>query len=88
MILRPEISICNSLFTTSANNNGATFSGLVSLANGYLDSTSWTETAELVLLDDGSHQPFLVEVPEPSTIVMLIIGLLSIGSFKLIRRRR
>jgi PEP-CTERM motif len=77
-----------SLLTTSTNNNGATFSGLVSLANGYLDSTSWTETADLVLLDDGSHQPFLVEVPEPSTIAMLIIGLLSLGSMKLIRRKR
>ena len=62
----------------SPNNNGATWygeKGLVDLANGFLDSSTWTSQADLVLLDDGTKQPFLVEVvPEPATMCLLGLG--------------
>jgi hypothetical protein len=76
----------SSLNVNSSNNNGATYAGLVNLANGYLDSSNWTGSADLILLDDGTYQPFLVEVPEPSTITLLV-GLLTIGSMGLLRRK-
>ena len=75
-----------SLNVNSGNNNGATYADLVSLANGYLDSGSWNSNTDLVLLNDGTYQPFLVEVPEPSTITLLA-GLLAIGSMGFLRRK-
>ena len=67
------------LNTSSSNNNGATFDGLIALTNDYLNSNNWTNLADLVMLDDGTHQPFAVEVPEPATVVLLGLGGLLFG---------
>jgi hypothetical protein len=65
------------LVTTSANNNGATFNSLVGYANTYLNSNTWTDKAELLLLPANGYQPFIVEtVPEPATMVLLGLGTL------------
>jgi len=71
------------LNTNSPNNNGATLTGLIGQAETYLDSSLWTAQADLVLLDDGTHQPFIAEIPEPATLVLL-----GLGSLTLLRRRR
>ncbi len=71
------------LNTSSSNNNGATFSGLINLANNYLDSGNWTGQASLVKLYDGDNQPFIVEVPEPTT-----LALFGLGGLLLRRKRR
>ena len=62
------------LNTSSPNNNGATWSDIVSYANTYLNCTTWTQQADLVYLDAPSYQAFLVEIPEPATLLLLGIG--------------
>ncbi|OHB54753.1 MAG: hypothetical protein A2Y07_05895 [Planctomycetes bacterium GWF2_50_10] len=65
----------SNLVTASANNNGATFNDLVSYANTYLTSSTWTDKAELLLLPASGCQPFIVEiVPEPATVALLGLG--------------
>jgi hypothetical protein len=64
------------LVTTSANNNGATFDDLVAYANTYLDSSTWTDKADLLVLNAPGYQAFIVEVPEPATIALLGMGAL------------
>jgi hypothetical protein len=71
-----------SLNTSSGNNNGATYADLVTLANYYVNSANWTTSADLIMLDDGTYQPFVVAVPEPAT-----IGLLAFCSLSMLRRK-
>ncbi|MHB0947209.1 MAG: PEP-CTERM sorting domain-containing protein [Sedimentisphaerales bacterium] len=62
------------LNTSSSNNNGATFANLVSYANTYLNSNTWTQKAELLILPATGYQPFIVEIPEPATMCLLGLG--------------
>jgi hypothetical protein len=78
------------LVTSSSNNNGATFAALVSYANTYLNSSTWTDRADLLVLTTTAtgYQPFIVEVPEPSTFGLLAIGALGLMSYCGSKRRR
>ena len=62
------------LNTSSSNNNGATIANLVSYANTYLNSSTWTQKAELLMLPAAGCQPFIVEIPEPATMAILGLG--------------
>jgi len=66
------------LNTSSVNNNGATLSGLISLANAYLDDTQWTGSADLLSIERTGYQPFPIEVPEPATMLILALGSLAV----------
>jgi hypothetical protein len=64
----------SNLVTSSSNINGATFASLVSYANQYLNSSTWTDKAELLTLNQNGYQPFIVEIPEPLTITLFALG--------------
>ena len=72
------------LDTSNKDNNSATLNGLITQANSYLNSSNWTDSAALLMVSRTGKQPFAVEVPEPSVLVLLSLGTLML----LLRRRK
>jgi hypothetical protein len=72
------------LNTASPNNNGAEKEDLIEQANYYLNSENWATSKDLIMLNDGTHQPFPVVAPEPATLSLM--GLCCLGLFQ--KRRK
>ena len=63
-----------SVTASSSNNNGATYALLATYANTFMDSNTWTASADLVALESDSLQNFVAEIPEPTTLFLLGLG--------------
>lgn len=64
--------------TLTTQNSTISETDLTTQTNAYLNTSLWTKKANLLIVSEDDKQPFLIEVPEPLSLVILTLGAVAI----------